>query len=67
MDASTINLPSAGRRRGRYSDAFKAEIGVPINTCMRPHSEPKECRGNSGRFNVIGNTFRYASCYNRKI
>lgn len=28
MDASTINLPSAGRRRGRYSDAFKAEIAA---------------------------------------
>ena len=26
MDASTINLPTAGRRRGRYSDTFKAEI-----------------------------------------
>ena len=33
MDASTINLPSAGRRRGRYSDAFKAEI---VAACMAP-------------------------------
>lgn len=33
MDASTINLPSAGRRRGRYSDAFKAEI---VAACKAP-------------------------------
>lgn len=33
MDASTINLPSAGRRRGRYSDAFKAEIAA---SCKAP-------------------------------
>ena len=33
MDASTINLPTAGRRRGRYSDAFKAEI---VAACMAP-------------------------------
>ena len=33
MDASTINLPSAGRRRGRYSDTFKAEI---VAACKAP-------------------------------
>ncbi len=33
MDASTINLRSAGRRRGRYSDAFKAEI---VAACKAP-------------------------------
>lgn len=33
MDASTINLPAAGRRRGRYSDAFKAEI---VAACKAP-------------------------------
>ncbi len=33
VDTSTINLPSAGRRRGRYSDAFKAEI---VAACEAP-------------------------------
>ena len=33
MDASTISLPAAGRRRGRYSDAFKAEI---VAACKAP-------------------------------
>lgn len=33
MDASTINLPAAGRRRGRYSDAFKAKI---VAACKAP-------------------------------
>ncbi|MFM2253676.1 MAG: hypothetical protein RJB68_2013 [Pseudomonadota bacterium] len=33
MDSSTINLPSPGRRRGRYSDAFKADIVV---ACKAP-------------------------------
>ena len=33
MDASTINLPTAGRRRGRYSDTFKAEI---VAACKAP-------------------------------
>lgn len=28
MDAPQINLPSPGRRRGRYSEAFKAQIVV---------------------------------------
>ena len=33
MDASTVNLPTAGRRRGRYSDTFKAEI---VAACKAP-------------------------------
>ena len=33
MDASTISRPAAGRRRGRYSDAFKAEI---VAACKAP-------------------------------
>ena len=33
MDASTVNFPTAGRRRGRYSDTFKAEI---VAACKAP-------------------------------
>lgn len=33
MDSSAINLPSPGRRRGRYSDSFKADI---VAACKVP-------------------------------
>lgn len=33
MDTSQINLPSPGRRRGRYSEAFKAQI---VAACDEP-------------------------------
>lgn len=33
MDTSEINLPSPGRRRGRYSEAFKAQI---VAACEEP-------------------------------
>eukprot|EP01031_Cornospumella_fuschlensis_P041716 gene41716-50915_t len=33
MDSSAINLPSPGRRRGRYSDSFKADI---VAACKAP-------------------------------
>jgi transposase-like protein len=33
MDTSQINLPSPGRRRGRYSEAFKAQI---VAACEEP-------------------------------
>jgi transposase len=33
MDTSPINLPSPGRRRGRYSEAFKAQI---VAACEAP-------------------------------
>jgi transposase len=33
MDSLAINLPSPGRRRGRYSDAFKADI---VAACKAP-------------------------------
>lgn len=33
MDSSAINLPSLGRRRGRYSDSFKADI---VAACKAP-------------------------------
>jgi len=31
MDSSAINIPSPGRRRGRYSDSFKADIVAACN------------------------------------
>jgi len=33
MDSLAINLPSPGRRRGRYSDAFKTDI---VAACKAP-------------------------------
>lgn len=33
MDTSSINLPSPGRRRGRYSEAFKAQV---VCACEAP-------------------------------
>lgn len=33
MDTAPINLPSPGRRRGRYSEAFKAQI---VAACEEP-------------------------------
>ena len=33
MDSSAINLPSPGRRRGRYSDSFKADV---VAACKAP-------------------------------